>query len=94
MSLTPEDIARAVLRDTHLRGTHLAYQLRREITSWLMSTSWFMKKYLPLEQGALINEVEQIIRTKWSKKAQETRRKDKERKRVQALRDAQMTFDF
>ena len=94
MSLTPEDIAHAVLRDTHLYGKCLAYQLRGEINSWLMSTSWFVKKYLPLEQGMLIDEVEQIIRTKWRKKAQETRRKEKKRKRAQALRDAQITFDF
>ncbi len=94
MPLTKEDIARAVLRDTNLRGKHLAYQIRSEITSWLMGTSWFTEKYLPLEQGALIDEVEQIIRTKWRVKAQKTQERNKKRQRAQVLRDAQMTFDF
>ena len=45
MSLTSDQIARAVLRDTKKRGRDLVVNLPGEIRKWLHSTPWFYKEY-------------------------------------------------
>ncbi len=78
MSFTAEELADQILKQNKVRGISLALNIRNIIWRYLNSCPWFAHTYPEQhDQVNLADKIEKIIRTRWSKKSAETRRKKK-----------------
>ena len=69
MTLTSDQMAQAILRDTHKRGQDLRNNLPGEIRKWLHSTPWFFTAYpTQNEQNVIYWKVRKRALQRMSKK--------------------------